>query len=76
MAKSKFERTKPHVNVGTIGHLKNSISKERCPCVVKVSGASPATGSGLRRRRRPISSVRHLPLAVMMASATFFGASL
>ena len=21
MAKSKFERTKPHVNVGTIGHI-------------------------------------------------------
>ncbi|MGL4184192.1 MAG: GTP-binding protein, partial [Thiotrichaceae bacterium] len=21
MAKSKFERTKPHVNVGTIGHV-------------------------------------------------------
>ncbi|SFW38218.1 elongation factor Tu, partial [Nitrosovibrio sp. Nv17] len=21
MAKSKFERTKPHINVGTIGHV-------------------------------------------------------
>ncbi|MRN66220.1 elongation factor Tu, partial [Brucella sp. 10RB9213] len=21
MAKSKFERTKPHVNIGTIGHV-------------------------------------------------------
>ena len=23
MAKEKFERTKPHVNIGTIGHMAN-----------------------------------------------------
>src|SRR5216684_2609072 len=27
MAKAKFERTKPHVNVGTIGHVDHGLTK-------------------------------------------------
>ena len=26
MAKQKFERTKPHVNIGTIGHVDHGLS--------------------------------------------------
>ena len=26
MAKAKFERTKPHVNIGTIGHVDHGLS--------------------------------------------------
>ena len=29
MAKQKFERTKPHVNIGTIGHVDHGML--RCP---------------------------------------------
>ncbi len=28
MAKAKFERTKPHVNVGTIGHVDHGKTKQ------------------------------------------------
>ena len=29
MAKGKYERTKPHVNVGTIGHVDHGKTRER-----------------------------------------------
>ena len=33
MAKSKFERTKPHVNVGTIGHVDHGKTTFTCGLV-------------------------------------------
>lgn len=42
MAKQKFERTKPHVNVGTIGHVdhgKTTLTAAITMCLAKVGGA-------------------------------------
>ena len=42
MAKQKFERTKPHVNVGTIGHVdhgKTTLTAAITLCLSKVGGA-------------------------------------
>lgn len=42
MAKKKFERTKPHVNVGTIGHVdhgKTTLTAAITVCLSKVGGA-------------------------------------
>ena len=42
MAKQKFERTKPHVNVGTIGHVdhgKTTLTAAITQCLSKVGGA-------------------------------------
>ena len=30
MAKAKFERTKPHVNIGTIGHVDHGKTNSYC----------------------------------------------
>jgi len=34
MAKEKFDRTKPHLNVGTIGHVDHGTLHCHCPSVV------------------------------------------
>ena len=42
MAKSKFERTKPHVNIGTIGHVdhgKTTLTAAITTCLSKVGKA-------------------------------------
>ena len=42
MAKQKFERTKPHVNVGTIGHVdhgKTTLTAARSARLSKAGGA-------------------------------------
>nr|MCR4962866.1 elongation factor Tu [Bacillota bacterium]MCR4964018.1 elongation factor Tu [Bacillota bacterium] len=42
MAKQKFERTKPHVNVGTIGHVdhgKTTLTAAITLCLSKAGGA-------------------------------------
>jgi len=42
MAKAKFERTKPHVNIGTIGHVdhgKTTLTAAITTCLSKVGGA-------------------------------------
>jgi len=42
MAKQKFERTKPHVNVGTVGHIdhgKTTLTSAITLCLSKVGGA-------------------------------------
>jgi len=42
MAKKKYERTKPHVNVGTIGHVdhgKTTLTAAITICLSKVGGA-------------------------------------
>ena len=32
MAKAKFERTKPHINIGTIGHVDHGKTTAYCGC--------------------------------------------
>jgi elongation factor Tu len=42
MAKKKFERTKPHVNIGTIGHVdhgKTTLTAAITICLAKAGGA-------------------------------------
>ncbi|NQE31605.1 elongation factor Tu, partial [Herbaspirillum seropedicae] len=44
MAKGKFERTKPHVNVGTIGHVdhgKTTLTAATAPIRTKKFGVEP-----------------------------------
>ena len=36
MAKEKFERTKPHVNIGTIGHVDHGINLQKV--VLRIHG--------------------------------------
>jgi elongation factor Tu len=40
MAKEKFERTKPHVNVGTIGHIDHG----KTTLTAAITSMRPATG--------------------------------
>ncbi|MDW7683800.1 MAG: GTP-binding protein, partial [Bacillota bacterium] len=43
MAKQKFERTKPHVNVGTIGHVdhgKTTLTAAITSCLSTTGGAT------------------------------------
>ena len=42
MAKAKFERTKPHVNIGTIGHVDLPAVTRRC-CLERVKGIEPSS---------------------------------
>jgi len=34
MAKAKFERTKPHINIGTIGHVDHVPPPSPCACMM------------------------------------------
>ena len=47
MAKAKFERTKPHVNIGTIGHVDHG--KTTLTAAITDRGHHDGTGSGRRR---------------------------
>jgi len=45
MSKEKFERTKPHVNVGTIGHVdhgKNTLTAAITKCMAEIHGVKLA----------------------------------
>ena len=54
MAKEKFNRTKPHVNVGTIGHIDHGKSTTTAAIVAVQArrGGSDSSNDGRRRRRR------------------------
>jgi elongation factor Tu len=61
MAKGKFERTKPHVNVGTIGHVdhgKTTLTAAITKVLSRSSAARPrrTTRSTRRRKRRRAAS--------------------
>ena len=91
MAKAKFERTKPHVNIGTIGHVDHgkttltaAISKvlaDKYPSAVNQPRdfASIDSAPGLRRMRTahpPTAPARYSPLFFWtISSATAFGTS-
>ena len=48
MAKEKFERTKPHVNVGTIGHVDHG----KTTLTAAITKALAEEGHGVVRRLR------------------------
>jgi translation elongation factor EF-Tu-like GTPase len=48
MAKAKFERTKPHVNIGTMGHIDHG--KTTLTAAITKTLADAGVGSRLRSR--------------------------
>ncbi|WP_235561494.1 GTP-binding protein, partial [Brevundimonas sp. Root1279] len=54
MAKEKFERNKPHCNIGTIGHVdhgKTTLTAAITMTLAKAGGASPGPARASRRSR-------------------------
>ena len=47
MAKANFERTKPHVNVGTIGHIDHGKTTTTGAILAVQAAKGLATGEGL-----------------------------
>ena len=55
MAKSKFERTKPHVNIGTIGHVdhgKTTLTAAITTCLSKVGKAEAMAYDAIDKRKK------------------------
>ena len=50
MGKAKFERTKPHVNVGTIGHVDHGKTTLTAAITMVLAKKGTGEGDGLRRR--------------------------
>ena len=84
MAKEKFERTKPHVNIGTIGHVDHgkttltaAITKvlsetEGCKADLRRSRTStrlPRSASAALRSPSPTLSTRPLPVTTLTLTA-------
>ena len=62
MAKEQYQRTKPHVNIGTIGHVDHSKVKQRTPSSKisirrqkKENAVSPSTPHTLNMRPIPVT---------------------
>ena len=53
MAKAKFERTKPHVNIGTIGHVDHGKTTTTAAITKVLADAPEITDTGRRRNERP-----------------------
>ena len=75
MSKEKFERTKPHVNVGTIGHVdhgKTTLTAALTKCQAEANGGeSKAYGDQLithQKRRRAVLRLRQLTLSTRQAN--------
>ena len=71
MAKAKFERTKPHVNVGTIGHVDHG-KTSLTAAITKYFGEYKAYDQSTRppRRRRAASPSRPRMSSTRPRSAT------
>jgi len=52
MAKEKFTRTKPHVNVGTIGHVDHGKTTLTAAITTVLAAKFGGPGQGLRPDRR------------------------
>jgi hypothetical protein len=67
MAKEKFERTKPHVNVGTIGHIDHG-KTTLTAAITKLSGLKgmadfiPLIRSTRRRKKKSVESPSPRPM--------------
>jgi hypothetical protein len=76
MAKEKFERTKPHVNVGTIGHVDHGKTTLTAAITTVLSKPSsvvrprPTTRSMRRRKRRPAASPSTATMVTLIAQVT------
>ena len=80
MAKSKFERNKPHVNIGTIGHVDHGKTSLTAAITKYFGEYKRMTRSTQRRKkrpaaspfRRPTSNMKHLPATTptLIAPAT------
>ena len=82
MAKKKFERTKPHVNVGTIGHIdhgKTSLTAAITKYLALKGGSeyrafdtidnAPEDASGASPSPSPTSSTRRTPVTTRTSTA-------
>ena len=52
MAKEKFERNKPHCNIGTIGHVDHGKTTLTAAITMTLAKAGGGDGDDLRRHRR------------------------
>ena len=52
MAKEKFERNKPHCNIGTIGHVDHGKTTLTAAITMMLAKTGGATAKALRRHRR------------------------
>ena len=72
MAKAKFERTKPHVNVGTIGHVdhgKTTLTSALTKVMADVTSRRGKIGGMFRRSDAQVIAAR-VPLSEMFGYAT------
>ena len=53
MAKAKFERTKPHVNIGTIGHVDHGKTTLTAAITMTLSQSGQLRPSATTRSTRP-----------------------
>ena len=63
MSKEKFERTKPHVNVGTIGHVdhgKTTLTAALTKVMAEQHGGERLPLTRLTTRRKSVSAVSRL----------------
>ena len=71
MAKAKFERTKPHVNIGTIGHVDHGKTTLTAAITMALaqhgrSSGHAATTTSIRRPKRRRAESRSTPLTWSM----------
>ena len=62
MAKAKFERTKPHVNIGTIGHVdhgKTTLTAAITRCCTTSTRTSTRASRSIRSTRLPRKGSRY-----------------
>ncbi|GIA25944.1 elongation factor Tu [Vibrio cholerae] len=62
MSKEKFERTKPHVNVGTIGHVdhgKTTLTAAICTVLAKVYGGKARDFASIDNAQRQLTVQCH-----------------
>ena len=60
MAKEKFERTKPHVNVGTMGHIdhgKTTLTAAITKVLAEASGGEAIAFQDIEKRLKNVSAV-------------------
>jgi len=75
MAKSKFERNKPHVNIGTIGHVDHGKTRPRSRSSSANSRRMTRSTPRLKKRpvvsrfRRHTLSMRRLPVTTRTSTA-------
>ena len=67
MAKEKFERTKPHVNVGTIGHVDHGKTTLTAAITMRQSPQGPGATSGRSTRSTTLPRRRERGITIATA---------